>query len=464
MSAVKELSAILGEHRVTVHPADLHRHSGDMSPGALLARRRGKGLKRPICVVRPRTTQQVSEVVRWANESKVPLVPYGGGSGVVDGIRPMGCVVVELRAMNEIRDFDEKDRVVRAECGVIGSDLDQALNGWGYMLGHQTQSMAISTVGGWIATRAIGQLSTRYGGIEDILVGMEAVLPDGRIVRTREAPRWASGPDVASLMVGSEGTLGIVTEATLRVSPLPPARLDLCVRFEHMGEGVQAVRQIIQENLDPTVIRLYDRDDAEIFLRNHPDEPRDPFLILSFEGFDAHARLEEAFRLARGEKGNDALVDHWWNHRNDIADEYRKLMAGEGVLGPHAIVESIEVSARWSNLRDVYHSMSEALKKSADIVGCHVSHPYVDGACLYFSIASASCGSDDEAERLLDEWWDIAMSNCVENGGSIGHHHGIGRRRAKWFPDELDGWWDVLVAVKKAVDPYGLMNPGAMGL
>ena len=463
MSAVDELSGILGEHRVTVHPADLHRHSGDLSPGALVARRRGKGLTRPICVVRPRTTAQVAQVVEWANKTGTALVPYGGGSNVVDGIRPGGCVVVELRAMNEIRDFDEKSRVVRAECGVIGTELDDALNGWGYMLGHQTQSMAISTVGGWISTRAVGQLSTRYGGIEDIVVGLEAVLPDGSIVRTRGAPRHGTGPDVASLLIGAEGTLGIVTEATLRVSPLPPARLDGCIRFEHMSEGVQACRRIMQEALEPTVIRLYDRDDAALFLRNHPDEPRDPFLILSFEGFDAHARLEEAFRLARGETGNSGLVEHWWNHRNDMATEYRALMAGEGLLGPHAIVESIEVSARWSSLRDVYHSMTEALKEQADFVGCHLSHPYVDGACLYFSIGSV-CDSDEEAEAKLEKWWEAAMTACLANGGSIAHHHGIGRRKARWLPEELDGWWDVLAAVKKAFDPKGLMNPGAMGL
>jgi len=365
--------------------------------------------------------------------------------------------------MNEIRDFDENNRLVRAECGVLGSDLDHALHDWGFMLGHQPQSMEISTVGGWVSTRAVGQLSSRYGAIEDLIAGLEAVLPDGRIVRTKGTPRAAIGPDVASLLLGAEGTLGIVTEVTLRVAPLPPARLDLCVRFEHMSEGVAAYRKVAQEGLEPTMMRLYDRDDAEIFLRNHPDEPRDPLMLLSFEGFDALARLEEAFGLTRGARGNDDLVDHWWVHRNDLAQEYVKLMEGKGLLGPHAIVETIEVSARWSNLRDVYHSMKDALSKEADIVGCHLSHHYVDGACLYFSIGS-SCDSDEEAARKLDAWWAAAMPACVEAGGSISHHHGIGRRRARWLPDELDGWWDVLVAVKKAMDPNGIMNPGALGL
>lgn len=463
MTRLQELTEILGEHRVSVHPTDLHRHAGDRSPGVFLARRMDATRPLPACVVRPRTTEQISQVIKWANETKTPLVPYGGGSGVIDSIRPEGAVVVELRAMDDIRDFDEQSRVVRAECGVLGTQLDSALNGWGYMLGHQPQSMQISTVGGWVSTRATGQLSSRYGGIEDLIVGMEAVLPDGSIVTTRGTPRSASGPDVASLLIGAEGTLGIVTDVTLRVHPLPHARLDLCIRFEHMAEGVAAFRKIAQADLDPTVMRLYDRDDAGIFLRNHPDEPRDPFMILSFEGFDAHARMEEAFSLARGSRGNDALVDHWWVHRNDLVDEYVTLMEGKGILGPHAVVETMEVSARWSNLRNVYHSIRDVLQKQADIVGCHLSHHYVDGACLYFSMGSA-CDSDEEAVAKLDGWWESAMPACLEAGGSISHHHGIGRRRAKWLPDELDGWWDVLVSVKKTLDPNGIMNPGALGL
>ena len=463
MTATKELAEILGEHRVSVHPSDLHRHSGDRSPAVLLARRQGKRLSRPLCVVRPRTTKQVAAVVEWANRTKTPLVPYGGGSGVVDAIRPDEAVVVELRAMNEIRDFDEKDRLVRAECGVLGTDLDKALHGWGYMMGLQPQSMQMSTVGGWVSTRAVGQLSSRYGGIEDLVAGMEAVLPDGTIVRTKGTPRAAVGPDVASLLIGAEGTLGIVTEVTLRIDPLPPARLDLCVRFEHMADGVAACRKIAQEGLDPTMMRLYDRDDAAIFLRNLPDEPREPFMIMSFEGFDARARLEEALRLSRGERGNDELVEYWWQHRNSLADEYASLMSGDSILGPHAIIDTIEVSARWSKLRDVYHSMREALEQKADLCGCHLSHHYRDGACLYFSLAS-SCDDDAAAAAVLEEWWDTGMTACIEAGGSISHHHGIGRRRARWLPQELDGWWEVLVALKKTLDPNGIMNPGALGL
>ena len=416
-----------------------------------------------MCVVRPRTTDQVARIVKWANETKTPLVPYGGGSGVTDGIRADGCVVVELRALNEIRAFDEDSRLVHAECGVLGPDLQHALAEWGYVFGHQPQSIDISTVGGWVSTRASGQLSTYYGSIEDLIAGLEVVLPDGSVARSKVTPRSSTGPDIPSLLIGAEGTLGIVTEASVRVAPLPDARLDVCLRFEHMRDGVAACRKIVQRGLRPTLMRLYDREDATLFLRSHPDEEPCHLLLLSFEGHGVDHRAEEAVRLGRGQRGNDALVEHWWRHRNDAVDEYFKLMEGEGLLGETGIVDTIEVAGTWSILRDLYHGMKKSLQTEADFVGCHLSHHYVDGACLYFTLASAT-PDDDAAVARLDAWWDAAMTACLGAGGTISHHHGIGRRKARWLPDELGGWWPVLAAVKKVLDPNRIMNPGVLGL
>ena len=463
MTLTEELSDLIGPHRVSVHPADLHRHAIDRAPRALLAKREGGTYELPLCVVRPRATEQVAQLLAWADRSKTPVVPYGGGSGVCAAITSGGAVVIELRAMNEILDFDEKSRLVRVQPGVLGPDLDEALRSWGYMLGHEPQSLEISTVGGWIATRACGQLSAKYGAIENMVAGLEAVLPGGRIVRTKAAPRRATGPDLTALLIGSEGTLGIVTEATLRVSPLPGDRVDRCIRFEHMTDGVAACRAIAQSDLRPTLVRLYDREDAGIFLRKLPDEPQDPFLLLSFDGPGAEGRAAAALEVGGGTQGNDDLVAHWWEHRNDAVDEFRAVMAGEGMLGPHAVVDTMEVSAPWSRLRDLYHSMKEQLAADADIVGCHISHVYADGACLYFTLASA-CADDAEAEAKLARWWETGMATCLAAGGSISHHHGIGRVKSRWLPDELEGWWEVLVALKRTLDPNGIMNPGALGL
>ncbi|MDQ3981081.1 MAG: FAD-binding oxidoreductase, partial [Actinomycetota bacterium] len=365
--------------------------------------------------------------------------------------------------LDGIGEVDEKSRLVTAEAGVTGPALSARLARAGYLLGHEPQSLAISTVGGWIATRACGQLSARYGGIESVLAGFTAVLPGGRIVRSKTVPRRAAGPNVASLMIGSEGTLGIVTEADLRVSPVPQARTDLALRFEHMSDGVAACRSLAQSELRPTLVRLYDGEDAAIFLRHFPDEPPGPLLLVSFDGEGAEARVATAVDLCKGSVADLRLVAHWWEHRNDAVGEFRRLMEGSGLLGPHALVDTMEVAGTWTVLRELYHSMKEKLSALADIAGCHLSHVYPDGACLYFTLASA-CADDDEAERKLAGWWETGMRTCLDAGGSISHHHGIGRVKAPWLEEELGGWMDVLRGVKRSIDPRNVMNPGALGL
>jgi alkyldihydroxyacetonephosphate synthase len=463
MTVIEELESLVGPHRVSTDTEDLIRHSRDMSSSALIAKREGAPEMGAACVVRPRETEQVAAVLRWAQETGTSVVPYGGGSGVCEGIRPRDAVVVDTRAMCEILDFDEKSRLVRVEAGTLGPDLQKALATWGHMHGHEPQSIAISTVGGWVATRACGQLSVRYGGIEDIVAGLEAVLPGGRVVRSEPSPRNSTGPDVARLMIGSEGALGIVTEVTMRVHPIPLERAHACMRFEHMADGVAACRRIVQSDLLPTMMRLYDRDDATLLLMRVEGAEPSCLMLLTFDGTRASTRARLALELAGGEKYDTSLVEHWWAHRNDAVDDLQVVMAGEGILGPHALVDTMEVSGTWSDLRALYHSVKEGLQGHADFVGCHLSHAYTDGACLYFTMASA-CEDDTSARARHRMWWTTGMEACLAAGGSISHHHGIGRLKVPWIERELGGWWDVLRAVKKAVDPKGIMNPGVLGL
>jgi alkyldihydroxyacetonephosphate synthase len=230
-----------------------------------------------------------------------------------------------------------------------------------------------------------------------------------------------------------------------------------------MADGVAACRRLAQSDLAPTLVRLYDEEDATLFLRNHPDQTPSPLLLLSFDGRDAKRRADDAVAASDGEVGDDKLVTHWWSHRNDAVEEYRKVMLGDGLLGPHGLVDTMEVAGTWTNLRALYHSMKEALQREAQFVGCHISHIYPDGACLYFTMGSAF--DDDKAARAQHSaWWNAGMSACLYAGGSISHHHGIGRLKAEWLPQELGGWWDVLHSIKEAIDPNRIMNPGVLGL
>lgn len=463
MTATQELSDLLGPEMVSDSQDELDAHSHDWNPASLLALRSGERLPQPLCVARPATTADVASLLRWAHETQTPVVPFGGGSGVCGGIAPKGAVVIDTSGLDRISEIDATSRMVTVQAGVLGPDLVATLQPAGFLLGHEPQSEAISTVGGWIATRACGQLSARYGGIEDLVRGLEAVLPGGRIVRSKVVPRRSAGPDVAALMIGSEGTLGVVTEATLRISELPQRRADVCAGFEHMAEGVGACRALVQSELRPTLVRLYDREDSRVLLSSFADTAPGCVLLLSFEGTDADERAAAALALAQGQERDPAYVEHWWAHRNDAVAEFRNLMAGEGVLGSHGVVDTMEVAATWGLLRGLYHSLKDGLSPHADHVGCHLSHVYVDGACLYFTMAAAS-DSDEEARGRLERWWETGMRACLDAGATISHHHGIGRLRSRWLPEELGGFYDVLVAVKKAVDPNGIMNPGALGL
>jgi alkyldihydroxyacetonephosphate synthase len=459
-----ELVGLLGPDSVSVEPDELRGHATDHLPTALLARRTSSIPPLPAAVVRPAGVEQVSAVLRWAHERRTPIVPFGAGSGVCGGVAmPADAVVVDLRAMNRIIDIDDKSMLVRAEAGVMGPDLSSELESAGHFLGHEPQSIGISTVGGWVATRACGQLSARYGGIEDLIAGLEAVLPDGRVARSRTTPRSSTGPDVARLMIGSEGTLGIVTEATLRIHPMPEGRVDRAVRFEHMADGVAACRGLARSELSPTLVRLYDREDSFVAFSNLEDPPTGPLLMLSFDGRDAQNRADEAVAGLQADELDPGIVEFWWAHRNDAVGSFITIMSGEGVLGPHAMIDTMEVAGTWTVLRALYHDLKEALSVEADFVGCHLSHVYPDGACLYFTMGSA-CPDDEVALTTHARWWETGMKVCIASGGSISHHHGIGRLKAPWIRSELGEWFEVLLAVKAAIDPHSIMNPGALGL
>lgn len=462
------LRAAIPSDRISMDPADLRAHARDWWPLAMLRERRGDELQLPLAVVRPESTDEVSAVLRWADESRTPVVPFGGGSGVLGGASArMGAISLDLRQMDRVLEIDEHSLIVRAQAGVMGPALESALQDRVLTLGHFPQSIDISTVGGWLSARGAGQKSSRYGRIEEMVLGIEAVLAGGRILRTHVAPATAAGPDLARLFVGAEGTLGVITEATLRLHPAPTRVAHATYLYPTFEEGLEAVRAVARDGLRPAVMRLYDEADASIAFRHVDDRPAGSILVLRFEGEPKIEDPEPATRRVLEDSGGKDLgaemAEGWWEHRNDAVAALRTIMFG-GMLGPTAVVDTMEIAALWSKVPATYRSVRDALRSAADVVGCHASHVYPTGACLYFTFLFLNSSDDLVAEKRYRAAWDAGMSAALETSATVSHHHGVGMLKAPWAAREWGEGREVLRAVKRALDPNGIMNPGTLGL
>jgi alkyldihydroxyacetonephosphate synthase len=460
-----DLTGLLAPGAVSTEPADLAAHARDWWPLAMLRERRGDRLTTPAAVVRPSSAAEVARVLEWAEESRTPVVPFGAGSGVHGGAQAVeGAITLDLRRMDSIA-VDDVALTVTAGAGVMGPALQDALQTRGLTLGHFPQSIDISTVGGWLACRGAGQKSSRYGRIEQMLLGLEVVLPGGRVVQTKPAPATAAGPDLARLFVGSEGTLGVITSATLKAHPSPARVAHGVYGFDSFADGCEALRLVARAGLRPAVARLYDPADAFIAFRE--DAPGSSVLVLRFEGdalFDAEeTAIRAVVEQAGGRDLGPALAERWWEHRNAAVQTLQRVMFSEA-LGAHAIVDTMEVAGCWP-VEGLYEAVVKALRPHADIVGCHASHLYPQGLCLYFTFVFTGSASDDAAEERYRAGWKDAVDAALHAGATISHHHGIGLLRAPWLGDELgEGGLELLRTVKRALDPAGIMNPGKLGL
>jgi alkyldihydroxyacetonephosphate synthase len=467
-SDLRSLAAQLPDGAVSTEPADLAAHAHDWWTLALLRQRRGDVFTLPAAVVRPSSTEEVAAVLRWAHDTRTPVVPFGGGSGVSGGAEAVArSISLDVTRMNRILGVDRDALTVTAQAGIGGRVLEDDLAAGGLTLGHFPQSIDISTLGGWIAARSAGQKSARYGRLEDMVVALEVVLPGGAVVRTRPSPASAAGPDLTRLFIGSEGTLGVVTEATLAVRRAPRVVDHGAYSFSSFAEGLAAVRRVAQEELHPAVMRLYDESDVGIAFRDAAERPDGSLLVLRFEG-DAIADAEQhAVRTLVEEAGGadlgPALAEKWWEHRNDAVGTFRQIML-EQLLGPAAAVDTMEIAGMWP-ATELYASVRGALQAHADVVGCHASHPYPQGTCLYFTFVFIGATDDGAVEARYRGAWEGAAAATLAAGGTITHHHGVGLLKSPWLPGELgDAGFGVLRALKRALDPAGIMNPGKLGL
>ncbi|HLN62998.1 MAG TPA: FAD-binding oxidoreductase [Symbiobacteriaceae bacterium] len=460
---IEALRALLGPDRVATDLPSLDQHAADTWPLRLVQRAVGAELPRPLCVVRPQSTAEVAGALACLRAHGVPVVPFGGGSGVAGGAQPSaGAVVIDVGALDHILRLNEEELTVTAQAGVFLGHLEEWLGKHGYTTGHYPQSIALAQLGGLVATRSAGQFSTKYGNIEDLLVGLEAVLPDGQTIKIGPVPRWAAGPDLRALWLGSEGAFGIITEVTLKIVPKPAARWLQAYAAPTVKDGLMVVQGIMREGWRPAVVRLHDATEAERSYPGAVGEGESILLVLSEgpQGYvDAEHQAVETIAAAGGLRPLGAgPVEQWLEHRNDVRLFYQ--LTEMGVL-----VDTIEVVAGWTAIADIYERVTAQLKAEVPellAVSGHSSHSYAQGTNLYFIVVAQPPRDPAEVERVYQSIWQRVMETTLACGGSINHHHGIGKLRAPWLPRQLGAAYGLLTTLKQAFDPAGLMNPGTL--
>jgi len=418
----------------------------------------------PRLVVRPANQDEIVRIVQLAQARKVALIPYGNGSGVLGGAIPLGGeVMVDLRRLDRIVSVNPTDAMATVQAGMNGAAFEKELNKAGYTCGHLPQSIEISTVGGWLACRGGGQASSRYGKIEDIVVGLKAVMPDGTPIEVRPVARRSVGPSIRDLMVGGEGAFGIITEATLRIWKKPEIERGMVLAFPSLAAAWDCARRIMQAELRPSIVRLYDRVESDERTKDIELFRSKPILaILAFSGSEPMISVEQEMALAIARKLGAEIAPnepymHWRENRY-VA--YSQKWHDAGYFN-----DTIEVAANWSAIPQMYEAIGKAVRAVHPGVyfGAHWSHVYPEGACQYMTVRLPPM-KEAEALPIHAKLWDAVERLTLEHGGSIAHHHGAGLFRNPWMQRELGAGLGVLQAIKDALDPANLLNPGKLGL
>jgi alkyldihydroxyacetonephosphate synthase len=458
------LRALLPAGRVSDSPSDLRRHSRDAWSIAIKAAQQEKHTYYTELVVSPRGTEEVARVLDWAGRNGVAVTPWGAGSSVTGAPLPLtGGITMDLSNMDQVVSVDLTNQMITVQAGAVGVQVEQYLNQRGYTLGHSPQSLGVSTAGGWVATRATGQFSSRYGGIEHLVIALTVVLPSGEVVVTPRAVRAPVGPDLKHLFIGAEGTLGVVTEVTLRIFPCAQTRLLEAVAFDTVESGLRVMRRVMQCGLSPFIVRFYDREESRHVMhdRGFPG----CVMFLGFEGLSRVAQAEHAEAMAvcvadGGRRLGADPVAAWMARRFDFST-IENLLAH-----PAGVAETIEVANFWDRIQLTWSEMKSALSRHASEVLGHFSHVYPQGTSLYVILLGSRSAPRDaaSAEAELRTIWNTANEVALRTGASTAHHHGVGLARLSVIRRDLGSGMILLERVKEALDPAGIMCPGKLSL
>ena len=503
---IADLAKIVGPDAVSARPAERRAYAHDLWPKQLISRRMGAAPAGPGAVVWPSHDEHVSAVLRYARSRGVRIAPFGAGSGVC-GMTVADSdelIVLDTKRMRRVRSLDLARGHAVIDAGMLGQHVEDALLAKGATLGHYPSSISCSTLGGWVVTRGAGQCSGRYGKIEDMVLGLEGVLPDGeRFVvgpPSRDAHTGAREPDARALFVGSEGLYGVVTRAQMRVWPAPSERRFLAFTFATLRQAWDAVRAIYQAGLRPAVSRIYDPFDTYVFRtgarRSSESAAREPaarhpieefllrrampaskainalnfalgervfgrsLLILVFERApgepvdDAVAHTRRTCLACGGVDEGEAPARRWLSRRHSVS--YRQ----PATYAKGLWVDTMEVAAPWSRFQALYEGVRAALAEGGFVMA-HMSHAYPDGCSIYFTFVGASPDDQQALDRYL-RTWSSALIAAHNAGGTIAHHHGVGRSKRQAMRLEHGAGVSLIAQLARAADVHGVMAGGPL--
>ena len=490
------LAKVLKSEQYTANDEQRLLHSYGKSYADLFYVRKGIVKKAPDLIVFPESHEDVEVIIKTADAHDVCVVPFGGGTNIVGGVDPRDnkngkngprmIVTLSMQRMNKLLHVDPESKIATIQAGALGPKLEKDLQEQGWSLGHYPDSFEYSTLGGWIATRSAGMQSDAYGKIEDMVVSLKMVSPAGTIV-TKTTPASSAGPDFNRIIAGSEGILGVITEATMRIHKTPVVKDYRGFLFPSFAKGVAAIQECLDRGYSPSLIRLQDEGETQLaFNLKSPKKGLEAviqkqvknflkftgyktpcIMIIGFEGETkpTEAIAQEAVKILKKHRAFPlgSGVGKTWS-----ADKFNIPYLRDYVMDYGVMVDVAETAATWSNILNVHSKTLECLNNKfveecngTGYVGCHISHTYETGACLYFTYAAKQVKNKE-----MDQYYSykkLVTENFMKQGATLTHHHAVGYEHAPWLEREITATGvKTLKALKNSFDPKNILNPGKL--